>query len=196
LTSPEGVERERCKKQNDPPFLSKACGDRTVSGVEVSVVNVAGFANSLWRGFVGGLVGGLLYVLTHPTIVLMVVRGKLLIALTFLLPIAGIVGTAIGGLIWWRYSRTGRNTGAPARALIGAAFAGLLAGLLSIFGASDQYPGSAETGSFINSKAVQWIFLMTFLGAVPGIIVGRQDRTTTVALTQSRMGAEDSDQDA
>lgn len=150
--------------------------NRLVSG-RSSAMKKNRYTKSLRRGCLGGMFGGLLYTLTLPSFSFIMRSGKLLLVLLLMVPITAIVGTVIGGLIWWLHTKSGRNIRAPLRALIGAGFTVVLAGFLSVIGAMNSHTdyGATERGSWNHSEVFYWILLGILLGAVPGIMVGGQN---------------------
>lgn len=124
------------------------------------------------------MLGGVLYGLTLPGFSYMVGSGQLYIVLLLIVPIAAIVGTLIGGVIWWAHAKSGKNIGTLLRALIGAGFTIVLAGFLSIIGAMDSHTNHDQTekASWGKSEVLYLSILGILVGAVPGIIVGSQNQ--------------------
>ena len=135
------------------------------------------YSNPILRGCLGGLIGGLLYLLTLPSLGFIIRTGKVFLVALIVIPVAAGIGGLVGFLIYLCSRLLDTHINAVVRAAVGTAFVLILTGLLSLIGAPGSY-GAGEAGSDRHSPVVYWILVAVFFGVIPGVLARTQRART------------------
>jgi predicted permease len=122
----------------------------------------------VWRGAVGALLGGLVWLLMIPKLHGVGLDWPLIqTGIVLIIPFSIVLGAFIGAIIWKIYVWRRKNVGVIARALAGVGCTIILG---AIFG---------HVISNYKSEGIPWLALLEFgvvVGALSGVVAGSQSR--------------------